>query len=170
MPTEGTLRRLARLRSPEGVLSVYLSLPPPGGERRDLRAALDDVLSPLGKLSLDEEQRARLDEERELVKEYIQRGFELHGRGVIVFSCRPRRLWEVFQLQVPVRPLARFAERPAVAPLAAVLDDYERYAVVLVDKDRARLLRVYLGRVEAHVELVDKYPGRTEMGGWAQAR
>jgi peptide subunit release factor 1 (eRF1) len=87
-----------------------------------------------------------------------------------MFSCRPRGLWHVFQLQVPVRPSARFAERPAVAQLAGILDEHERYMVALVDKDEARLLSVYLGQAEQRAHITDKYPGRNRRGGWAQAR
>ena len=169
-PSERATARLARFRTPQGVLSLYLSFAPSGGERRDLHAALRDALALVDEEPLDKKQRARLAEERQRVEGVFRRGFDLHGRSLIAFSCAPRDLWEVYQLQVPVRTLARFADRPAVAPLAALLDRYERYGVVLVDKDRARLLQVYLGRVEDRVELVDKYPGRTEMGGWAQSR
>jgi peptide chain release factor subunit 1 len=161
---------LGRFRSPQRVLSIYLSFEPSGGERRDIHAALEDALVSLEGQSLDERSRARLAEEGELAKAYLQRGFALHGRSVIIFSCKPRKLWEVFQLQVPVHPLARFSDRPAVAPLAALLDAHERYAVVLADKDRARILHVYLGQVEHEIDVADGYPGRSRKGGWSEAR
>jgi peptide chain release factor subunit 1 len=169
VPSDRDLRRLARFRSPRGVLSLYLSFDPSAGERRDLHAVAIDALHALGGTAR-ESIEGRLDEEQRRVVGFLREDFALAGRGVAIFSCQPRNLWEVFQLQVPLPALARFAERPVVAPLAAVLDDYERYAVALVDKDRARLLHVYLGRVEREVEVRDKYPGRTEMGGWAQSR
>ena len=169
-PTERELRRLARFRSREGVLSVYLSFDPPGGERRDVGAAFVDATRPLERLPLSAGQRARLEEEQALVQEFVRSRFALHGRGVIVFSCRPRGLWQVFQLQVPVRPLARFAERAAVAQMAGILDEHERYAVALVDKDQARVLSVYLGQAERRAHITDEYPGRNKMGGWAAAR
>jgi len=161
---------LARFRSPEGVLSLYLTFDPAAGERRDIRAAFVDAIKPLDQLPLSDGQRARLEEEQALVQEFAGSRFALHGRSVILFSCRPRKLWQVFQLQAPVRPLARFAERPAVAQMAAILDEHERYAVALVDKDEARLLSVYLGQAEQRARIADKYPGQTKMGGWAAAR
>ena len=169
-PTEQELRRLARFRSPAGVLSLYLSFDPAAGERRDIRASFVDALKPLEQLPLSDGQRARLREEAALVDQFVRSRFALHGRAVILFSCRPRTLWQAFQLQVPVRPLARFAERPAVAQLAGILDRHERYAVALVDKDEARLLSVYLGQAEQVARITDTYPGRTRRGGWAEAR
>ena len=41
-PSERTLRKLARFRSAQGVLSLYLSFEPSGGERRDVHAILQD--------------------------------------------------------------------------------------------------------------------------------
>lgn len=169
VPTDRDLRRLARFRSPQGVLSVYLSLAAAGGERRDIHAVALDVLHTLGGTARDRLE-ARLDAERHGLFDFLNNDFQLAGRSVVIFSCRPRGLWEIFQLQLPVEPLARFAERPVLAPLAALLDVHERYAVALVDKDRARLLHIYLGRVEREVEVVDKYPGRSQGGGWAQQR
>ena len=170
LPSERTLRSLSRFRSPQGVLSVYLDFAPSGGERRDRQAAVYDALSPLERYAPSARLVARVEEERQRAAAFLTDELELHGRSVIFFSCAPRGLREVFQLQVAVRPLVRFAERPVVAPLVSVLDEHERYAVVLVDKDRARLLTVYLGRVEDETEVVDEYPGRTAAGGWAQAR
>ncbi len=170
LPTERELHRLARFRSREGVLSLYLNFDPVGGERRDAKAAFLDAVKSLDGLQLNDKERARLEEEQALVLEFARDRFALHGRSVILFSCRPRKLWQVFQLQVPLRPLARFAEKPAVAQLAAVLDENERYAVALIDKDEARLLSVYLGQAEQQARIVDKYPGRSRRGGWAQAR
>src|SRR3972149_6726107 len=139
LPTEQDLRRLARFRSHQGVLSVYLSFDPSAGERRDVHGVALDLLHALGGTARSTHQQGRLEEERGSLIEFLEQDFELHGRSVILFSCRPRGLWQLFQLQVPVRPLVRFADRPAVAPLAAILDEHERYAAVLVDKDEARL-------------------------------
>lgn len=171
LPTDRTLHRLARLRAARhGVLSLYLNFDPSSGERRDIRAVAHDALAALSERPLTKALRLRLDAERDHVARVLANGFELHGRSVILFSCQPRELWDVFQLQVPVRPQARFADRASISQLAGILDEHERYGVVLLDKDRARILTVYLNQVEHQTGVFDKYPGRTAMGGWAQAR
>ncbi|MDP3767298.1 MAG: Vms1/Ankzf1 family peptidyl-tRNA hydrolase, partial [Dehalococcoidia bacterium] len=171
LPTDRTLRRLARFRSArDGVLSLYVSFDPAGGARRDVTAVALDALHALSRPALEQRFGRRLVEEREALDRFLRRDFRLEGRSLIVFSCRPRGLWETFQLRVPVRPLVRFAERPVVAPLAAALDEHERYAVVLLDKEQARIIDVHLGGVERRINVYDQYPGRTAMGGWAQAR
>jgi hypothetical protein len=176
------------------VLSLYLNLDPAGGERRDPAAAVHDAVASLRAQPLGEPLRLRLDEEADRVVSFLRDEHELHGRSLVVFSCGPRGLWEAFWLQVPVRSLARFAGRPSVSQLASILDEHERYGdlavnvqtplrhvrqgvqqherygVVLLDKERGRVLVVYLNRVEHDTDVFDAYPGRTAMGGWAQAR
>jgi len=171
LPTERDLRRLARLHAPgDGVLSLYLDFDPAGGARRNVRAAVNTAFdSARERLGDDAALLAAFERERRAVTAWV-REFKLQGRSLILFFCQPLGLLDVFQLHVPVRPAARFEARPFVSPLAAVLDEHERYGVVLIDKEQARILTVYLDQVEAQTLTHGSYPGRTAMGGWAQAR
>ncbi len=171
LPTERTLRRLAGFRAVrDGVLSLYLTFGPTGGERRTIRAAVDSALDRLSESQLSEEQRVLLERERKSVHRFFRRRFSLSGRSLILFACEPRGLWELFQLQVPSLSIARFADRPSVSQLAAILDEQERYGILIINKERARLLSVYLGEVEDDIEIRNGYSGRTAAGGWAQSR
>jgi peptide subunit release factor 1 (eRF1) len=50
----------------------------------------------------------------------------------------------------------------------AALDEHERYCVALVDRERARIMTVWMGRVESRAEFTDDLPGRvTRGGGWS---
>jgi len=78
---------------------------------------------------------------------------------------------EVFDLgvELPVVDLrtglveARWGE-PYVLPLVLALDEYERYAVVLLDEERWRLFEVYLGEVR---EVADAFRA-VDPGRWRQ--
>ena len=172
LPTERTLRRLASFRAVRaGVLSLYLSFGPAvRGKRRDIRAAVDAALDRLSESPLTERQRTGLERERSNLHEFFGRRFRPSGRSMVLFACEPRGLWELFQLQVPSLSIARFAERPAVSQLASILDEQERYGVLILDKERARILSVYLGEVEDEITRRSAYSGRTAAGGWSQAR
>lgn len=166
-----TLRRLARFHSARhGVLSLYLNLDPAGGERRAVRGAAQGALQSLEDGSMPPRLRARLQDERERVATFLDDRFEVQGRSLILFSCQPRDLWDVFQLQVDVRTLARFKDRPVISQLVGVIDEHERYGVVLVDKDQGRIMSVYLNEITHDTQVFKKYAGRTAAGGWAQAR
>jgi peptide subunit release factor 1 (eRF1) len=56
-----------------------------------------------------------------------------------------------------------------VAPLLDVLDEYERYAVALVDKEKARFFSVFAGQIEETDDFKDFVPGKHDRGGVSQA-
>jgi peptide subunit release factor 1 (eRF1) len=59
---------------------------------------------------------------------------------------------------------------PDVAPLLDVVDEYERYAVALVESNRARLFTVFMGSIEEHAALRDReVPSRHDRGGVSQS-
>ena len=171
LPSERTLRRLAGFRAVrDGVLSLYLTFGAAPGQRRNIRAAVDGALDRLSEREPSEQQRARIERERKNVHRFVGRRFRLSGRSLVLFACEPRGLWELFQLQVPSLSIARLADRPSVSQLAAILDEQERYGIVILDKERARLLSVYLGEVEDDIRIKSRYSGRTAAGGWSQSR
>lgn len=64
-----------------------------------------------------------------------------------------------YELPVVVESQGHFG-KPMITPLVWVVDEYERYLVVLVDKERARFITAYLGRANTLSELnidIDDY-------------
>jgi HSP20 family molecular chaperone IbpA len=73
-------------------------------------------------------------------------------------------------LAVRLRDHLAFEPAADVAPLLALLDEYERYAVALVDKQRARLFTVFLGEIEERASFQEELlPAKTDQGGLSQA-
>jgi peptide chain release factor subunit 1 len=95
-------------------------------------------------------------------------GNQPRGNGLALFSCQPRGLWQTYVVRIPLGDHLAFEPRPDVAPLLRLLDDYERYAVALVDKERARLFTVFLGEIEQSEAFVDAVPGKHSRGGFSQ--
>jgi hypothetical protein len=132
---------------------------------RDQCKALREALPP-GELPAFEAAAAQA--ERYLTRELVP------GQpGTAVFAAGEPSYFTVVAL--PQRPLEslHWGARPDLGPLQAVLDNYERVAVLLFDKERARLFTVYLGAIEEQRELLDVVPGKQATGGWfalAQSR
>ena len=88
-----------------------------------------------------------------------------------MFTCTPHVLWRAEFLAARAPNHLAFEPRPDVAPLLRIMDEYERYAVALVDKTCARLFSVFMGEIEESDALRDTDAvGRTDQGGWSQAR
>jgi peptide chain release factor subunit 1 len=150
------------------VLSVYLGLDPARQVRRTYRVAFEDLARDSG-TRLEEKERVELAQEAARVGEWLAEE-KPRGLGVAVFSCAPRGLWQAHFLPVPVEDHLVFEPRPDLAPLLRILDDYERYAIALVDKRKARLFTVFLGAIEEIDAFADDVPGKHDQGGPAQAR
>jgi peptide subunit release factor 1 (eRF1) len=160
------LQDLVKRREPEGILSVYLDIDPATAQREGYEAALLDTLRPLRARPYDTWTAGRLDYEAEAVIEAVRAWEEPPGRAVAMFYSGPGGLALTIPLPFPVRSVARFEARPVLAPLIAALEEHRRYAVVLFDKARARILTVLLGRVEEETQIESDVPGKSAVGGF----
>ena len=80
------------------------------------------------------------------IRDHVRGGFDRSTtRSVAMFSCASADSWDVLHLPFAVRPHAHIGTSPAVAPLEAVLDAHERFAVLLIDRQHIRLIRVAMG-------------------------
>ncbi|HEX5367973.1 MAG TPA: host attachment protein, partial [Dehalococcoidia bacterium] len=80
-------------------------------------------------------------------------------------SARP----EIFlAVPFPRRPTQEVVwdRDPLLTPLVALLDDYERVAVALLDKRQARLYTVYLGAIETSEQIESDVVGKHAPGDW----
>ena len=149
------------------VLSLYLGLEPRRQVKGSYRAVFEDLVKET-RASLDETTREVLEKETRLVGEWIE-GHRPGGKGLAVFSSSADQFWRAYFLPVCVEDHMAFEPRPDVAPLFDVVDEYERYVVALVDKEKARLFAVFVGQIEELDMLEDEVPPRTDQGGLSQS-
>ncbi len=150
------------------VLSVYLDLAAMRQGRPAFRVVFEDLVRAV-RGRLDQPARAALDDEAARVRAWLD-DRDPGGKGLAVFACSPRGLWQAHPLGVRVRDHLAFEPAPDVGPLLELFDEYERYAVALVDKEHARLFTVFLGEIEEREAFEDFVPGKHDQGGWSQAR
>ena len=151
------------------VLSVYLDLSPSSQVRRSYRIVFEDMVKTVRE-GLDKAGSAELSAEVSRVDEWLQ-AQKPGGKGLALFSCAPEKFWQAHVLAVPVENHLAFDATPDVAPLLELLDEYERYAVALVDKKKARLFTVFLGEIEEIEALKDDLvPSKHDQGGISQTK
>lgn len=81
-------------------------------------------------------------------------------RALACFVASAAGYARALPLPWPVRDRAFFEDRFVLWPLHQVLDQADRFAVCLTDKDDARLFLVHLGRIEEVAAFRDEIPGR----------
>jgi peptide chain release factor subunit 1 len=149
------------------VLSVYLDLDAHDAAGRADLVALADLMKDARK-GMDVDTQIALDHEVDRVAVWLDEN-RRKGNGLAVFSCEPRGLWRADYLRVPVPDHLVFERRPDVAPLLDVLDEFERFAVAIVDKSHARIFTVFAGEIEDVETFEDYVPPHHAQGGWSQA-
>jgi len=75
-----------------------------------------------------------------------------HGRGAHTIFVGDG-LQETISLPLDLRDRVVVDRSPYASPLSSLIDQYERYGVILADQRRARLFEVYLGVIEGWEEI-----------------
>ena len=158
--TQETVRRLVRFTGRGPVLSVYLDV----DGRKNIRPA--DYQREFDRLVRDspgvKDVAADLKRVEARVKDGIDRS---RTRGLALYSSAADDLWEVIELPVPVRNQIAVGPTPHVVQLERVLEEYERFGLLLADRQRARMFVFELGELVDKSELFDELPrGEDEPG------
>lgn len=169
MLTQETLDRIRRFEGASyPVLSVYMNLAPEGAEARSVGARLRDMLKPIRGAAdrLDHRARSSLRRDIDSVLELQKRIEADLGHGVAIFASSGRDLLEYVSVPRKVWDSAVADARPYIRPLAAVLDEFHRYAAAIVDRRRSRIFESYVGEFEPWHETVEEGLRRSNFGGW----
>ena len=134
------------------VLSVYLDIDQGKASNlnRRFEASLKSMLRSI-EARLDEMQLKSFSADAERTRQYVS-GLEPRAKGLIVFSDDSENFFWPREIQAPVPNHARWTDTVYILPLLEILDEYERYGVVLVDKAHARLFTVFIGEIEEHYD------------------
>ncbi len=173
------VRDLAGFEAPEGFLvtSFYLDVnadefPAP----EHIMKAFDSLIHTAEDRRKDIEDGLSHDAEESLrgdlarLREWIKDWDRQDANGVAVFSCSASGLWEVFATPTVLKSEVSFEPRPQLAALAAFLSHTKPTAVLVTDKQHARIFTMKHGEVREWTDFEDFVPHRTEKGGWSQNR
>ena len=92
-----------------------------------------------------------------------------HARAKALFACGAKDIWQEFDLTARLpRTQVIVNSRFHLAPLAVYLDANERRCcIVLVDRERARILELFQGEISERAAFVDALPRRVRSDGYA---
>jgi peptide subunit release factor 1 (eRF1) len=87
-------------------------------------------------------------------------------KAVAIFSCAGEKFWQAFGLPRVVRNILIADHDPYIRPLTAILAEYHRYGVVLVDRVHGQIYEMYLGEIVPRGDVSDAVPRRVREGGF----
>jgi peptide subunit release factor 1 (eRF1) len=163
--SQSEVRELATWRGGEVVTTCYLDV---DGRRfvrqQDLEREVEGVVRRArARMNGNRSVHADLDRIQAFVRSGVDRSTT---RSLAIFSCHADDYWRVVPLPVAVPSRVIVGSSPAIAPLEAALQDRERLGVLLVDRQRARLLVIGWDGIEGEHELHREAPrAATDRGG-----
>ena len=142
------------------VLSAYLDIDQSKAVNlsRQFEVALGSLLAAVA-AGLKPEQQENFAADAEPARRFVA-GLEPRAKGIVIFSDASEDFFWSREIHVEVRNRARWTDSPYVAPLLEIMDEHERYGVVLLDKESARLFTVFIGEIEEHHDAMAPAPVR----------
>lgn len=157
--------------SPFPVLSLYLSLSANQNGREDYRQFVRKVFRERAKALREQSpERESFDADVARIEERLGSIDAATSQALAIFASSGSDLFEVIPLDAPLVEHSLFISSvPHLYPLARVIENYPRYAAVMLDTNKARIF-VFGGETEREKTIVGEKTRRTSKGGWSQAR
>jgi peptide chain release factor subunit 1 len=162
------LEQLSEQRSNEHpMVSLYLNVTPPRDYTSDLNSLLHQArLRVQSSDQYTEQQQEELERVfRSLEKHIRQRGRPESGTKLIAIFANAAGTWEEFSLPVGLASQISVEPDPAIRPLSILLNEFNRYCVLVADTRKARIFSLFLGEFEDHpgIFMENEVPDRVKV-------
>src|SRR6476469_7037411 len=143
-PTQSLSQRMETLAalepSPFPVISLYLSLAANQNGRDDYRQFIRKVFTERAQAIPDQSsERESFAADVKRIQEYLENKANTVGQALAIFACSGSDLFEVVSLDAPISQHWLFVGSvPHLYPVAQLVENYPRYAAVMLDTHKAR--------------------------------
>jgi peptide chain release factor subunit 1 len=171
MITAESLERVTRFDGVKlPVTSVYLGLQQDRRALRSLSAQVSSLLHQIRPMTKDQslDRDVRLSVRADIERIEVETANERRptGRAFAIFSCSGRDFYEEIELPRPVRDRIVVDATPWVRPMLAVLNEYHRTCVLVVDKESARTWELFAGELIETSNLFEAALRKPQFAGW----
>jgi peptide chain release factor subunit 1 len=168
MLDEIDLRRLSEVADVKpSFVSIYMSTKKEDYERF-LKKRESDCLRALGD---EKELKQIFSANMEKIKEFLSAGKKDHSaKSYAIFSSSSADFFETYELPMEVDNQLIVDTSPYIRPLAMLQEEWESFAIILLDHSNARLYLMTSAEIadtkKMHKDIMNKH----KKGGWSQAR
>ncbi len=147
-------------------VSLYLNVDPVFNKKGDYIVHLKNMIKSTTE-SLDKAIYKKVKDDLDKIEHHVLTNKRTFKKGLSVFSSKDASLWKEYNLGVPIKNELIVDKSVYIKPLMDILDNYQRYGVLLVGKDSARIFVVHLGEIVEYGEVYSAdIPGKHKKGGW----
>ncbi|KQC12194.1 MAG: hypothetical protein APR63_11630 [Desulfuromonas sp. SDB] len=163
MISEIDLRELSKISSKDrAFLTVYVE------DIKDLKT-INQRLENLGHVIANDYEKEIYNENIKLLHELLKKEINLKGCYVF-FICWLLNFTEFYELEIPISDQVIIDSSPFIKPIAEIKDEYEDFAVVVADNDRARVFLISALKEQDQKVIKGKIKNHVKVGGWSQQR
>jgi peptide chain release factor subunit 1 len=155
------------------VVSLYLNAQANEHGRQDFERFLRKEFSERARtFKAHTPERESFDRDVERINEYLRDELRPETNGVAVFACAGAEdFFQAVQTAAPIENHRLYIyNQPHLYPLARLMDQYPRYAVLVADTNRARLFVFGRGKMLSGEEIQNVKTRGASAGGWSQMR
>ena len=173
MKNSGILNKLSNIEASNfPFISVYLNTETNENGQNDFNVSLKKHLSEnQSRLEEESEERKSFDRDVERIYEFVEK-IKPTTNGAAIFACSGADdYFQTVEFNVPFANDRVFVlDKPHLYPLARLIDQHPRFAVVVADTNSAVIYVSQRGRIIEHEEIQNEKTNRSEVGGWSQMR
>ncbi|MFQ5787084.1 MAG: hypothetical protein ACE5H1_03805 [Thermodesulfobacteriota bacterium] len=135
------------------ISSLYLKLGPEERENFKYRITLKNLIKEqrdnLPKTEFKKESIESIESDFKKMADYIDNMSNINAcRGVAIFSCTGGVFWDVFKLPLVYRSRLLVNWSPLTRQLFRINDEFGDIAVILIDRKKAKLIRITLNKAD----------------------
>lgn len=146
----------------EFVVSLFLNVSPQERKRSGYLSKFKNFSK-----AIPEDKILNVKDDIEKIEKFLQAERESFKKFLILYSCSKKGLWQRYDLNIELKDELIIDKTPYTSPIFDLLDNYQKYGVLLVDKRSARVFLVFLGDIEEYGMVHhDHVPGKHKKGGW----
>ena len=146
------LEELLELEGKGGpVVSLYLNVTPPRPFKSELHSLIHEKRERLAEAGVDKDLRRRVDAVLDRIRAHVDGLRAPEGTRLLALFATPDGFWQEYRLPVALPSRLYVEPDPYIRPLTALLDEFDRYCVLVADARKARLFTMYLGEIEEHL-------------------
>ncbi|HKP85614.1 MAG TPA: Vms1/Ankzf1 family peptidyl-tRNA hydrolase [Blastocatellia bacterium] len=175
MQSVGELVELLSAFEPFGmpVISLYLNAQPDERGRDNFHTFVKNELRERAKtFQANSPERESFEKDMERINSYLEGEVRPSANGIAIFACSAAGdFFEAIQLDAPIENNRLYVyDQPHLYPLARLMDQYPRYAVLVANTNSARVFVFGRGAKLGSEEVKNVKTNRTKVGGWSQMR
>ena len=167
MLSRAELKEIASMEKKDGYfVSLYLNVDPMFNKKGDYIVHLKNMLKNTAE-SLDKGLYKTVKDDLAKIDNYVLTNKRMFKKGLALLSSSANSFWKEYHLGIPVKNELIVDKSPYTKPLMDILDNYQRYAVLLLGKEAARIFVIHLREIVEYSEVyTPDVPGKHKKGGW----